>query len=77
MDEEVIRFIKTPKPGNIVKVYNTNGIAFGRVVAIEIAHADYRAAVSQREIVVLKPMRGYYTLAQCDFFFLHTRIKFI
>jgi hypothetical protein len=59
---EFYRFVKTPEPGNKVKVYHG-----GDAVSYGIVKYVIESKSREREIVVLKEVEEQFDLMECDF----------
>jgi hypothetical protein len=76
--EEIKRFLKTPKKGDIVKVYHQKKCSYGIVEMIIIDDdLEEKYKKTKREIVLLKKTQQEYPLINCDFCLPESKIKFI
>lgn len=75
--DPIRKFIKTPKLGDIIKVYLNNDTSiFGRYIGKEIGMSKGRKPVL-REIACIKKVKRKYNLSECKFCFSENIVKFI
>jgi|FLOH01.1.fsa_nt_gi hypothetical protein len=64
MSDNVIRFIKTPKKGQIVKVYTGLSPTFGKVTDVYLGETE---SGRLREKLAIRKLDRYYEAKDCDF----------
>lgn len=62
------RFIRRPKTGSLIKVYDRGSYYFGICKGITQGHTTISNRKVLRELAVVKPIRGQYSITECDYF---------
>ena len=71
------RFISKPETGSIIKVYDRGGYYFGVCRGITEGYERISNRKVFRELALVKPIHGQYSITECDYFFESEKVVLI